>query len=241
MVLALLALGVTAPGANAKERVLRFGLTGDYPPYAERLADGSYVGADIEMGRHVAHALNARIELVPTSWQNLIADLAEGRFDIAIGGLTVTPERAAIGTFSVRLLDDGKRPLARCADKKRYTSIAAIDRPGVRVQINRGPAIGQLAKLWFRTAEVTVNNTDADLVPALLENRTDVWVTDGAVVDHMARRYPGRLCATTRQPFTHQDKAWLIRRDPVLVEKVDAVLTRAIASGRWRRTLDAVR
>ena len=238
--LALAALLLAGAPAAAEQGTIRFGLTGDYPPYAERRPDGSYVGADIVMARRVAKAMKARAVFVPTTWAALTGDLVADRFDMAIGGLTVTPDRAAIGTFSVRLLDDGKRPLARCAEAAAYRTIAAIDRPGVRVQINRGPAIGALAKTWFSAASVTVNAADEDLVPALLERRTDVWVTDGAVVDHMAHRYRGRLCATTREPFTHQDKAWLIRRDAPLVAAVDRILARAIADGSWRRALDAV-
>lgn len=237
----LVALLICAAPVSAQDRVIRFGLTGDYPPYAERQPDGSVTGADVVMARRVAKALHARPVFVPTAWTTLSADLVAGRFDVAIGGLTITPDRAAIGTFSIRLLDDGKRPLARCAEAARYRSIAAIDQSGTRVEINRGPAIGALAKHWFRVAQVTVNPVDADLVLALLDRRADVWITDGAVVDHMARRYPGRLCATTRVPFTHQDKAWLIRSDPALVAAIDRQLRRAIDSGAWQRALEAVR
>ncbi len=237
----LVALLIGATPVSAQDRVIRFGVTGDYPPYAERQPDGSVTGADVVLANRVATALGARAEFVPTGWATLSADFAARRFDVAIGGLTVTPERAAIGTFSIRLLDDGKRPLARCAEAARYRSIAAIDRAGTRVEINRGPAIGALAKAWFRVAQVTVNPVDADLVPALLERRADVWITDGVVVDHMARRYRGRLCATTNEPFTHQDKAWLIRSDPALVGEIDGQLRRAIDSGAWKRALRAVR
>lgn len=222
-------------------RIIRFGLTGDYPPYAQRQPDGSFQGADVTIARKIAHRLKAEAIFVPTSWATLSTDLTENRFDIAIGGLTVTPERAAIGTYSVTLLNDGKRPLARCEDAGRYRTLAQIDRTGVRVQINRGPAIGALSKQWFHAATVTVNADDADLVPALLDRRSDVWITDGVVVDHMARRYQGRLCATTLQPFTHQEKAWLIRKDEHLVAAVNKELKRTLSDGSWIRALKAER
>lgn len=224
--------------ASAQEDAIRFGLTGDYPPYAQRLSNGSFEGADVATARAVAKRLGKRAIFVPTSWQTLSSDFIAGRFDVAIGGLTITPERAAIGTYSFALLDDGKRPLARCAGRRAYASLRAIDRPGVRVQINTGPAIGVLAKQWFSKASVTVNPDDADLPQALLEWRTDVWITDGIVVDHMARRYAGRLCATTRKPFTHQEKAWLIRRDAKLVAAVNGALRQEKAG--WERALNAV-
>ncbi|MDE1917172.1 MAG: transporter substrate-binding domain-containing protein [Sphingomonadales bacterium] len=131
--------------AGAQEPALRFGLTGDYPPFAEMQADGSLTGADIDMARQIARAMGRRAEFVSTSWTALSADFVAGRFDIALGGLTVTPERAALGTFSIALPDDGKRPLALCRNRRLYHSLADIDRPGVRVQINRGPAIAHLA------------------------------------------------------------------------------------------------
>lgn len=234
------ALLLWATPVMGQERVIRFGLTGDYPPYAERLPDGTLRGSDPVIAVQIARTMHARAEFVPTTWATLTDDLKNDRFDVAIGGLTVTPERAAVGTYSIPLADDGKRPLARCVDAARYRSIAQIDRSGTRVQINRGPAIAAFAKGWFHRATVTINPDEADLTRALLEKRTDVWITDGVVVDHMARRYRGRLCATTATPFTHQDKAWLIRRDPVLVAAINAGLKTALTDGSWFRALQAV-
>ncbi|HEX7872238.1 MAG TPA: transporter substrate-binding domain-containing protein [Sphingobium sp.] len=236
----MIALAFCAPAA-AQEKVIRFGLTGDYPPFAERLSDGSYAGADVVIARRIAQGMGARAEFVLTGWTRLSEDFAAGRFDVAIGGLTVLPDRAALGTFSIPLMDDGKRPLALCRDKGRYRSIAAIDRPGVRVQINRGPAIAALAKQWFRQASVTVNPDDATLTDRLLNGQADVWITDGVVVDHMARLHRGKLCATTREPFTHLTKAWLIRNDPALIAGINAGLARALKDGSWQKALRAVR
>lgn len=234
-----LALAMFVPAAAlAQQDVIRFGLTGDYPPYAQRLADGTFTGADVVTARAVAKRLGKRAIFVPTSWQALSADLIAGRFDVAIGGLTITPDRAAIGTYSFSLMDDGKRPLARCAERRAYASLRAIERTGVRVQINRGPAIAALSKQWFNRASVRVNPDDADLPQALLDGRTDVWITDGVVVDHMARRYHGRLCATTRKPFTHQEKAWLIRSEQRLVASINAALRHEKAG--WERALRSV-
>ena len=42
------------------------------------------------------------------------------RFDIAMGGVSVTPDRAAVSEFSVTVMHDGKRPIVRCTDKHRY-------------------------------------------------------------------------------------------------------------------------
>ncbi|MFO1426399.1 MAG: transporter substrate-binding domain-containing protein [Steroidobacteraceae bacterium] len=224
-----------APGAP-----LRFGLTADYPPFALRDAHGELRGADVEAARRIAARLGRPIEFVPTQWTTLAADFAAGRFDVLIGGITVTPERAALGTYSKVLMHDGKRPLVRCADRERYTTAASLDRPDVRVMINRGPSMPALARERFPRANLLVNPDDATLVPYLVEGRVDAWVTDGVVVDHMARRHAGVLCAARTASWTHLEKAWLIRRDAALVRRIDRLLAAELRSGRWRRDLEAV-
>ncbi len=88
------------------------------------------------------------------------ADLQADRFDIAMGGASVTSDRAAIGDFSITVLQDGKRPIVRCSDTERYTSVAAIvDRPGVRVVVTVGGTNERFAKANFRTHSLSIVKT----------------------------------------------------------------------------------
>ena len=43
------------------------------------------------------------------------ADFEADRYDIAMGGVSVTADRAAAGDFSIPVSHDGKRPIVRCA------------------------------------------------------------------------------------------------------------------------------
>ncbi len=239
--------GMSLPGSLASAappplQELRFGTTADYPPFALHDAAGRLTGADIEAARRIAARLGLRAQFVPTTWTTLAADLRAGRFDVLLGGITVTPERAALGRYSIVLLRDGKRPLVRCEDRDRYTTPASIDRGDVRVMINRGPGMPAVAQRLFPNAALTVNRDDATLIPFLLERRVDVWITDGVVVDHMARRHAGQLCAARVAPYagTEVEKAWLIRGDAGLLQRLDAELAAELASGRWQRDLEAV-
>jgi ABC-type amino acid transport substrate-binding protein len=100
-----------------------------------------------------------------------------------------------------------------------------------------------VAARFFPQATLVVNPDDATLLPWLLEGRVDAWVTDGVAVDQFARRHAGVLYAARSPPWpgTEVRKAWLVRRDPVLVAAVDRALRVELASGRWRRDLEAVR
>ena len=215
------------------------GTTGDYKPFSFRQADGTYVGADIEMARRLALALGVRAVFVPTTWTTLGADFEAGTFDVVVGGVTVLPARVKAGDFSTVTYVDGKRPVARCTDQARYTSIAAIDRPEVRVVVNPGASNEAFARANFPHAQVAVHEDNPTVPDEIVAGRADVFVTDGIEVAHIAAIHP-ELCPTDLPvPFTRLEKAYWIRRDPALLHAVNAWLDGEIASGNWEATLAA--
>jgi cyclohexadienyl dehydratase len=219
---------------------LRVGLTGDYAPYSLRGADGRIAGADVTMAQNLAKSLGVALEIVPTAWQSLQSDLQADRFDIAMGGVSVTADRAAVGDFSVTVMRDGKRPIARCADKERYVSVAAINAPSVRVIINPGGTNERFAKANLSNARVAVHADNRTIFDEIAEARADVMVTDGAEVDYQARRHPDVLCpAAVVDSFDHFDKAYWMTRDPALKLAVDVWLTKRLAAGDYQKALAA--
>ncbi len=219
--------------------VLRVGTTGDYKPFSFHNPDGSYVGADIDMTRRYADHLGVKAVFVPTVWGQLNQDFAAGRFDVAVGGVTNLPPRAAIAPFSITTYVDGKRPIARCADRDRFVSVGAIDSPDVRVVVNPGASNEEFARKNFPHAKLVVHPDNATVFDEIVAGREDVMVTDGIEVDHQAFLHP-ELCAThVAAPFTRLEKAFWLQNDPDLVRDMDGWLAQEIKSGDWQRTLDA--
>ena len=218
---------------------LRVGTTGDYKPFTFREANGSYVGADIAMAERLATHLGVRLELVPTAWPVLLDDFTAGRFDAAMGGVSVNAARAARGTFSTVVYVDGKRPVARCADQDRFTSVEAIDQPGVRVVVNPGGTNQEFARANIKRAALAVHADNATVFDEILAGRADVMVTDGIEADHQAFIHP-ELCPThVAAPFTRLEKAYLLPNDPDLVRKVNGWIAAEVASGDWSHILEA--
>jgi cyclohexadienyl dehydratase len=219
---------------------LKVGLTGDYAPYSLRGADGGITGADVTMAQSLAKTLHVKLEIVPTTWKTMQADLKADRFDIAMGGVSVTADRAAIGDFSVTVMRDGKRPIVRCTDKELYTSVAAIDQPGVRVVVNPGGTNERFAKANFPHARLDEHADNRTIFDDLKDHQADVMVTDGAEVDYQARRHPGVLCpAAVADSFEHFDKAYWMTRDKALKDAVDAWLEKALKAGDYQKALAA--
>jgi cyclohexadienyl dehydratase len=174
---------------------------------------------------------------MPTIWVDLLDDFLADRFDIAMGGVTVTAPRAERAFFSLPTFVDGKRPLCRREDRDRFTSIAAINQPGVRVIANPGSANEAFAKANFPAARVTIHPDNASVFPEIVAGRADVMVTDGLEADHQAALHP-ELCAVPIAPFTRLEKAYMFARDEAMKAYIDAWLTDAFSSGAWQQALD---
>jgi cyclohexadienyl dehydratase len=219
--------------------VLRVGTTGDYKPFTFREPDGSLRGADIDMARRLAAQLGVKVEFVPAVWASLNQDFAARKFDIAMGGVTILPARSEQGVFTQPVFVDGKRPIVRCADRDRFTSIAAINRPDVRVVVNPGATNEQFARASFPDAKLTVHRDNASVFDEIRSGRADVMVTDGIEVDHQAHIHADLCAAHVAAPFTRLEKAYWVQRDAALDAAVATWLESEMKSGSWTRTLDA--
>jgi polar amino acid transport system substrate-binding protein len=101
LVLALLLLLLAWPRATmaAPEQPLIVAVK-DAPPFAYRTDDGEWTGQSIELWRAVADELNLRYTLHETTLDDMIAGVAEGRYQVAVAALTVTSERERVVDFT---------------------------------------------------------------------------------------------------------------------------------------------
>jgi polar amino acid transport system substrate-binding protein len=108
-VLASLIVGLVvfaSAGLGGQERQLVIG-TRQAPPFVVREADGSWSGLSIELWRAAADALALDYRLVESAEGDLLAAVAAGHFDAAVGDLVMTPAGEARIDFSVPYLTSG--------------------------------------------------------------------------------------------------------------------------------------
>ena len=218
--------------------VLRVGTTGDYKPFTFRYPDGAYSGADIVMAHHLARELGVKLEFVQTTWSTLLPDFTAQKYDVAMGGVSVLPERAAQGDFSIPVYIDGKRPIVRCADKERFTSVAAIDKPDVRVVEPPGASNEAFAKANLDHAQLRIYKDKTTIFDEIIAARADVMVTDGIEVDHQVYLHPELCAAIVGAPFSTVSKGYLLPKDADLVKLVNDWIAKEISIGDWPRVLE---
>lgn len=242
LALAIAAAPAAAAGSSLLDRIatrgfLRVGSTGDYRPFSyEDPRTRQFSGFDIDMARSLAAALGVRLAIVRTSWPGLMADLRARRFDLAMGGISVTGERRRAALFSRPYLTDGKVAIARCAERGRFIGLAAIDRPQVRVVVNPGGTNERFVRDRLRRAAIIVHPDNATIFDEIAGRRADVMITDASEARLQQRLHPGLCAIHPDRPFNLLEKAYLLPQDAAFKAAVDRWLGRAMADGELART-----
>jgi cyclohexadienyl dehydratase len=244
IVLAFLAFAGQAFAAGSRldeilaRGVLRVGTTGDYRPFtALDKTSGAYAGFDIDLAQSLGAALGVKVEFIPTAWPNLAKDFDAGGFDIAMGGVSVTLDRAKKGFFSIPYMREGKTPIARCADKEKFQTLAAIDRPGVKVIANPGGTNERFDRANLHAAEIVVYPDNLTIFDEIAKSDADLMITDASETRFQQKLHPGILCAIhPDKPFDFAEKAYWMPQDPALKGFVDQWLHMTMESGAFAAT-----
>ncbi|MGF6525147.1 transporter substrate-binding domain-containing protein [Variovorax sp. PvP013] len=218
---------------------LRICTPGDYRPFSFQLADGNYEGIDVDLMAPFAASLGAKPQWIKTTWANLLPDLAAGKCDIAVGGVSVTTERQKRAFFSAPYMVNGKTPIARCADVGKYQSVAAIDQPSTRVIFNPGGSNERFARANFKRARMTLHGENVTIFDEILANRADVFVTESAEAITQQKLKPGLCAVNPDKPLQYGEMAWMLPRDDVAFKAyVDQWLHLSRAGGEFQRVMD---
>jgi cyclohexadienyl dehydratase len=198
--------------------VLRVGTTGDYPPFTKRdVSTGAYSGFDIDLAQSLGKALGVRVDFVDTSWPTLGSDFAAGKFDVAMGGVSVTLDRAKLGFFTAPYMREGKTPIARCADRGKFERLPDIDRAGVTVVVNPGGGNERFDRAHLHAARIEVHPDNTTIFDALAKGEGDLMITDASETRYQQKLHPGVLCAIHPDaPFDFGEKAYWAPYDPPL-------------------------
>ena len=86
---------------EVKDRgVLRASTDPAYPPQSFLNNQGEFEGFDIDVTEEIAKRMGVEVEWMTPSWDVLTAGNWNGRWDLSVGSMTITPERAEVLHFT---------------------------------------------------------------------------------------------------------------------------------------------
>jgi cyclohexadienyl dehydratase len=214
------------------------GTTGDYRPLSFREEDGTYWGFDIEVAKEIANKLGVDIEFKKTSWPTLTADVLTEpqKFDLAIGGITITDARRETMLMSNGYLANGKTILCRASDVERYQSLADIDKPEVTVMVNPGGLNEKFANENLTHANIVVHQKNEEIPTLVAEGAADVMITEITEAPYYVQTDTRLAAPLLNTPFNHGEIGVLMQKGQEdLLQIVNATIHQMKADGSLRK------
>ena len=206
MALSLVACGNTSSNDNANtgddsqpaaKTTLVVGVSADYAPFEFMYPDASgnmvYGGIDISVAQYVADELGLTMQVENMSFDNLLASLDKGDFDIVLSAMEATPERLENADFSDPYYTDVPPAILVKADvADQYKTLADFNGKSIGAQT-------ATTKLDMVNDIEGVNavalQSVLDLVNELVYDKVDAILVDGGVAKQYAEANPDLVVA----------------------------------------------
>ena len=203
MALCMLVASVCLLGSCEKtdENTLVMATNAAFPPYEYKDGD-NFAGIDVEIAGEIAKKLGMTLKIEDVDFGVVLSGVAEGKYDMGMAGITVTPDRQENMDFStsyatgiqVIIVKDGS-PITSLDDIFEFNADGdpvALKNPAIKVGVQQDTtgdiySSSDITGWGFNNVEedgtIATNRierfkTGADAVSALKENKVDMVIID---------------------------------------------------------------
>ena len=224
---AVLALAMVACGGTTEKEVLTMGTNAAFPPYEFVDENNNVVGIDAEIAQAVAEKLGMELEIKDMAFDSLITAVSTGSIDVALAGMTVTPERAESVNFS-----DSYATGIQVVIVKEDSAIASIeDLDGKKIGVQSGTTGDIYCADDYGEENIARYDNGALAVAALQNGQVDCVVIDNEPAKAFVEANEGLKILDTEY-ITENYAAAIAKENTELLEKFNAALAELKAEGK---------
>ena len=207
-----------------KRGELRVGLEAGYMPFEMLDKNGNIIGFDVDLAKKMASVLKVKVRFVNTQWDGIIPALLTDKFDLLMGGMTITPERNVQVNFTRPYIVIGQTALLAKKHEGRVTRHTQLDDPRFVVASKLGTTGDIASRRTFPRAQLKRFDSESDAALEVRNGRADAFIYDLPFNTIYARRYADQV-AHLAEPFTKENLGWAIRKgDPDFLNWLDNFL-----------------
>ena len=233
---AVIARGVAAEDAPP----LRIGMAPNYPPLAFK-KHGKLKGMEVDFAKRLGPALNRKVEIVETEWEELGPALEAKKIDLVMSGTSITEERKEKLDFTEPYLTVGQMVIVRKADYQALSDPQAMDRTKSRVGYISRTTGEQWARDNLKKAKLHGYTNTKEGVAALEDNQIDFFIQDAPAVWRVTGGFTDEhpTLAGLYRPLTTEYLAWAVAKDnPQLLAELNRVLEQWKKDGTLEDVID---
>ena len=193
---------------------------------------GRLEGIDIELATALAGDLGVGIEFVESSFGTFMDDLDQGRCDVAMFGVGVTPARRERVDFTQPYLSSGIYAVT-AKTSRRIRLWSDIDQPGVVVAVQLGTFMEPIMRQYLRQARLLVVEPPQTREIEVQSGRADLFMTDYPYSRRMLFQHEWARVVEPDRTIGRTAYAYAVAKDqPQWLARLDAFVAAIRTDGR---------
>ena len=198
-----------------KRGVLRVGMS-TVVPWAMRSKEGDLIGFEIDVATKLAQDMGVEVEFVPTAWSGIIPALIAKKFDVIVGGMSITPQRNLTVNFTRPYAHSGQQMAANTKLSGSFTSMDDYNDSSVTIACRRGATPCNFAQERFPKASLRQFDDDAQAFQEVVNCNAHAMISSAPKPRFWSEAYPDKVfVANDGKNLSQGDEAFALRKGDI--------------------------
>ncbi|WP_456460626.1 substrate-binding periplasmic protein [Reichenbachiella sp.] len=219
---------------------LRVGLTGNQPPFSMKDKNDQLIGFDVDLANLIATSMELELKFVEMTFAELLPNLKEGKIDLVISGMTITPRRNVEVAFVGPYMISGKSILTNEKTLANATNPQDID-ADLRVVTLDGSTSEKFVENYMQHVKVELVQNYENAIQKIIKDESDVMVADYPTCAYAMLRYPDKGMVMLDRPLTIEpigialpyDDALFVNMMDNFIESLEATGVLVLMEEKW--------
>jgi polar amino acid transport system substrate-binding protein len=219
-----------------KRGELRVGFESGYIPFEMTNKKGQFIGFDMDYAKRLAKAMGVKFVPVNTDWPGIIPSLMTNKFDIIMGGMTITQERNLKVSFANPYIVVGQTILLNKKHEGVVQDYRDLNDPKYILTSRMGTTGEQAIKKYMPRATYKSFETEAEAGLEVINGKADALVYDLPFCGYLYGSQGQGKTIFLDKPFTFEPLAWAINKgDPDFLNFLNNFLRQSQGDGFYER------
>ncbi|MBW2432547.1 MAG: transporter substrate-binding domain-containing protein [Deltaproteobacteria bacterium] len=219
-----------------KRGELRVGFESGYVPFEMTDKKGNFIGFDMDYARRMAKEMGVKFVPVNTEWDGIIPALMTDKFDIIMGGMTITQERNLKINFAEPYIVVGQTILLNKKHEGTIKSYKDLNDPKYILTSRLGTTGEQAIKRYMPKATYKSFQSEAEAGLEVINGKADALVYDLPFCGFLYGSQGKGKTVFLDEPFTYEPLAWAVNKgDPDFLNWLNNFLRQTKGDGFYDR------
>lgn len=241
-------LALTACGSDKKadpnhyvdqikdKKTLTVALNPEFAPFEfQVIKDGknTIVGSDVDLANEIGKALGVKVKFQAMDFNNVLASVESGKADIAISGISATPERQKAYDFSTSYYTAQNVMIVQKSQADAYQNLAAFD--GKKVAAQKGTVQENIVKDQVKGGNLVSLTKNGQMINELKNGTVSGVVFEEPIAKAYVAANPDLAIVTNIKFDSSKSDSYAIampKDSANLKKEIDKVITQLKADGK---------